>query len=73
VTASTSAKPTPSPTGPETQDTPIPDAPGTAPVEMDGWKTVEGKATQRKKKTKEVDKRKTEMACERTPMIKNGG
>jgi hypothetical protein len=44
-----SMEPTPSPAGPETQDTPLPDAPTTAPEKADGWKTVEGKATQRRK------------------------
>jgi hypothetical protein len=73
ATASTSAKPTPSPAGPETQDTPLPDAPAAAPVETEGWKTVEGKATQRKKKTEEADKRRTGTAREKTPTMKNGG
>jgi hypothetical protein len=36
VIASTSVKPTPPPNGPATQDTPLPDAPITAPVEMEG-------------------------------------
>jgi hypothetical protein len=39
--ASTFAKPVPSPVGPETQDIPLPDTPATAPVETDGWKTVD--------------------------------
>jgi hypothetical protein len=49
-------KPTASPASPETQDTPLPDAPTTALVDTEGWKTVEGKAIQRKKKTAEADK-----------------
>jgi hypothetical protein len=73
ATASTSVKPIPPPAGLETQDTPLPDTPATAPVETDGWKTVEGKATQRKKKTEAVDKRRTDTAHEKTPMTKNGG
>jgi hypothetical protein len=73
ATASASVKPTPSPASPETQDTPLPDAPSTTPVETNGWKTVEGKATQRKKKTEEADKRRTETVCVKTPMTKNGG
>jgi hypothetical protein len=47
--ASTSTMHTPPPGGPATQDTPLPNAPTTAPVETEGWKTVHGKATQRKK------------------------
>jgi hypothetical protein len=73
TTASTSVKPIPSPTGLETQDTPLPDAPTTTPVEMDSWKTVEGKTTQWKKKTKEADKRRTVTVCKKTLMTKNGG
>jgi hypothetical protein len=45
VIDSTSVKPTPPPGGPATQDTPLPDAPATAPAETDGWETVEGKST----------------------------
>jgi hypothetical protein len=70
---STSAKPTPPPDGPATQDTPLPDAPATAPVETEGWKTVEGKATQRKKKTVEADKKKAKERHDKTPTTKNGG
>jgi hypothetical protein len=71
--ASTSMKPPPSPTGPETQVTPLPDASMTAPMEMDGWKTVQGKATQRKKKNKEVDKKWTKETSDKPPTMKNGG
>jgi hypothetical protein len=71
--ASTSAKPTPSPAGPETQDTPLPDAPATAPVETDGWKTVEGKATQRQKKNEEADKKRAKETNNKPPTTKNGG
>jgi hypothetical protein len=38
----------PLPDNPAVQDTTLPDAPVTAPVETEGWKTVEGQATQRK-------------------------
>jgi hypothetical protein len=54
--ASTSAKPTPPPGSPATQDTPLPNAPTTAPVETDGLMTVEGKATQRKKRIEAAGK-----------------
>jgi hypothetical protein len=44
ITATTSATRTPPADGPTTQDTPLLDAPATALVEKEGWKTVEGKA-----------------------------
>jgi hypothetical protein len=71
--ASTSANSTPSPASPETQDTPLPDAPATAPVETEGWKTVEGKAIQRKKKNEEADKKRAKEMNNKPPMTKNGG
>jgi hypothetical protein len=41
----------PLPDSPAAQDTALPDAPTTtAPAENDGWKTVEGKATQKKRR-----------------------
>jgi hypothetical protein len=39
---------------------------------MEGWKTVEGKATQRKKKNADTDKKKAKDMCDKTPMTKNG-
>jgi hypothetical protein len=72
VTASTSAKPRPAAARPETQDTPLPDAPATVPVEMEGWKTVEGKGTQRKKKNEEVDRKRVEETSNKPPRTKNG-
>jgi hypothetical protein len=73
VIASTSAKSTHSPAGPETQDTPLPNAPATGPVETEGWKTVEGKSRRRKKKTGEVDKNRVKEMNDKTPMTKNSG
>jgi hypothetical protein len=70
---STSAKSTPPPDGPATQDTPLPDAPTTAPVETEGWKTVEGKATQRKKKNEEAGKKWAKEMNDKPPITKNGG
>jgi hypothetical protein len=70
---STSAKSTPPPDGPATQDTPLPDAPTTAPVETEGWKTVEGKATQRKKKNEEAGKKRAKEMNDKPPITKNGG
>jgi hypothetical protein len=73
VIASTSAKPKPPPDGPATQDIPLPDAPMTAPVETEGWKTMEGKAIQRKKKNAEVDKKQAKEVHDKTPTTKNSG
>jgi hypothetical protein len=73
ATTSTSAKPTPPPEGLVTQDTPLPNAPTTALVEMEGWKTVEGKAIQRKKKSMEADKKWATEMNNKTLMKKNGG
>jgi hypothetical protein len=66
---STSANATPPPAGQETQDTPLPNAPTTAAVEMDGWKTVQGKATQRKKKNEAADKEWTKEISDKPPTI----
>jgi hypothetical protein len=73
VITSTSVKSTPPPDGLATQDTPLPDAPATAPVETEGWKTVEGKATQRKKKNEEAGKKRAKEMNDKPPMTKNGG
>jgi hypothetical protein len=73
VITSTTAKPTPPPGSPATQDTPLPNAPATAAVEMEGWRTVEGKATQRKKKTEEAGKKWVKEMSDKPPMTKNGG
>jgi hypothetical protein len=40
---------------------------------MEGWKTVEGKATQRKKKNVEANKIWAKETSDKTPMTKNGG
>jgi hypothetical protein len=73
VIALTPVKPTPPPGGPATQDTPLPDAPATAPVETEGWKTVEGKATQRKKQNEKAGKKWATETHNKPPMMKNGG
>jgi hypothetical protein len=56
ATTSTSAKPTPPPSGPTTQDTPPTNTAATALPETEGWKNVEGKVTKRKKRTEEAGK-----------------
>jgi hypothetical protein len=70
---STSAKPTPPPDGPATQDTPLPDGPTTAPVETEGWNTVEGKATERKRKNAAADKTRAMEMNGKPPMTQSGG
>jgi hypothetical protein len=39
----------------------------------DGWKTVEGKATQRKKKNENTDKKWMTETSDKPPTLKNGG
>ncbi|KAI5819851.1 hypothetical protein BZA77DRAFT_350395 [Pyronema omphalodes] len=62
----------PQPDSSSVQDRSLPDAPGTAPAETDGWKTVEAKATQ-KKKTKAKETTSTAAIPKQTPTTKNGG
>jgi hypothetical protein len=45
----------------------------TALVEMEGWKTAEGKATQKKKKSAAADKKRVKEMHDNTPMMKNSG
>jgi hypothetical protein len=52
---STEATTDPLPDSPALQDTTLPDAPTTAPAENEGWKTVEGKATQKKRRNEKAD------------------
>jgi hypothetical protein len=73
VTTSSSAKSIPPPAGRATQDTPLPAAPATAPVETKGWKNLEGKPMQRKKKNMEMDKKWAKEIHDKTPMTKNSG
>ncbi|KAI5809268.1 hypothetical protein BZA77DRAFT_361883 [Pyronema omphalodes] len=69
---STEATPEPQPDSSSGQDTPLPDAPSTAPAETNGWKTVEAKATQ-KKKMKAKETTSTAAIPKETPTTKNGG
>jgi hypothetical protein len=56
------------------QDTTLPDAPTTtAPVEKDGWKTVEGKAAQKKRRNNKANNKWAMTTINNTPTIKNGG
>ncbi|KAI5810590.1 hypothetical protein BZA77DRAFT_360936 [Pyronema omphalodes] len=62
----------PHPDSSSAQDTPLPDAPSTAPAENNGWRTVEAKATQ-KKKMKAKETTSTAAISKQTPTTKNGG
>jgi hypothetical protein len=71
---STEATTDPLPNGTAVQDMTLPDAPTTtAPVEGSGWKTVEGKATQKKRRNEKADNKGTAIAANNTPTTKNGG
>jgi hypothetical protein len=64
----------PLPDSPTVQDTTLPDAPTTmAPAENDRWKTVEGKATQRKRRNDKADNKRAATTANNTPATKNGG
>jgi hypothetical protein len=64
----------PLPDSPSVQDTTLPDAPTTtAPTENDGWKTVEGKATLRKRRNEKADNKWALTIANNTPTTKNGG
>jgi hypothetical protein len=56
------------------QDTTLPNAPTTtAQVEKDGWKTVEGKATQKKRRNEKADNTRAATTVTNTLTTKNGG
>jgi hypothetical protein len=56
------------------QDTTLPDAPTTtALAEKDGWKTVEGKAAQKKRRNEKADNKRVATTANNTPTTKNGG
>jgi regulator of replication initiation timing len=74
ATTSTEAMTDPLPDSNAVQDTTLPDAPTTtAPAERDGWKTVEGKATQKKRRNDKADNRQAATTVNNTPTTKNGG
>jgi hypothetical protein len=71
---STEATTNPLPDSRAAQDTALPDAPTTtAPAENEGWKTVEGKATQKKRRNDKADNKQAAMTANNTPTTKNGG
>jgi hypothetical protein len=56
------------------QDTTLPDAPTTtAPAEKDRWKTVEGKAAQKKRRNDKADNKRAATTANHTPKTTNGG
>jgi hypothetical protein len=71
---STEATTNPLPDGNAVQDTSLPDAPSTtAPAEKDGWKTVEGKAAQKKRRNDKADNKQATTTANHTPKMMNGG
>jgi hypothetical protein len=71
---STEATTDPLPNSTAVQDMTLPDAPTTtALVESDGWKTVEGKAMQKKRRNDKADNKRTATAANNTPTTKNCG
>jgi cell division septation protein DedD len=71
---STEATTNPPPDSPAVQDTTLPDAPTTtAPAENDGWKTVEGKAMQKKRRNDKANNKQATTTANNTPTTKNGG
>jgi hypothetical protein len=71
---STEATTDPLPDSPTVQDANLPDAPTTtAPAENDGWKTVEGEATQKKRRNDKADNKRAATTTNNTPTMKNGG
>jgi hypothetical protein len=68
---STEARTDPLPDSTTIQDTPLPDAPTTTtPVESGRWKTVEGKAMQRKRRNDKADNKRAATTANNTPTKK---
>jgi regulator of replication initiation timing len=71
---STEATTDPLPDSNAVQDTTLPDAPTTtAPAEKDGWKTVMGKAVQKKRRNDKADNERAATTASNTPKMKHGG
>jgi hypothetical protein len=71
---STEVTTNPPPDSPAVQDTTLPDTPTTtALAENDRWKTVEGKATQKKRRNDKADNKRATTTANNTPTTKNGG
>jgi ketosteroid isomerase-like protein len=71
---STEATTDPLPDSNAIKDTMLPDTPTTtAPAEQDGWKTVEGKAAQRKRRNEQADNKRVMETSNKPPTTKTGG
>jgi hypothetical protein len=71
---STQATIDPLPNSHAVQDTTLPDAATTtAPAEKDGWKTVEGKAAQKKRRNEKANNQRVVTTASNTPKTKNDG
>jgi hypothetical protein len=71
---SSEAKTDPLPDSTTIQDMTLPVAPTTtAPVERSGWKTMEGKATQKKRRNNKADNKWAVITVNNTPTMKTGG
>jgi hypothetical protein len=70
---STEATTDPLPESPAPEDTTRPDTPTTTPVGNKGWKIVEGKAMQRKRKSEKVGHKQMITTDTNTPAMKNSG
>jgi hypothetical protein len=71
---STEATTDPLPDSNAVKDTMLPDAPTTtAPVEKDGWKTVEGKAAQKKRRNEKADNKRAMETSNKPLTTKTGG
>jgi hypothetical protein len=71
---STEATTDPLPDSNAVKDTTLPDAPTTTdPAEKDGWKTVEGKAPQKKRRNEKADNKWATETSNKPPTTKTGG
>jgi hypothetical protein len=71
---STDVTTVPPPDSPTVQDTTLPDAPTTtALVEKDGWKTMEGKAVQKKRRNDKAANKQAATTANNTLTMKTGG
>jgi hypothetical protein len=74
VITSTEVTTDPLPNSHAIQDTTLPDTPTTtAPVEKDGWKTIEGKAVQKKRRNDKANNKWAATTANHTPKTMNGG
>jgi hypothetical protein len=63
----------PLPDSPAVQDTNLPDAPSTALAENEGWRTMEGRAMQKKRRNDKADNKRAATTTNNTLTMKNGG